>query len=332
MKTVMTSSGSKPDKTSYQSHLVLETLKSVQGPLIGLILLCVGFSLSSEYFFTLRNWLNILDQITVLGIVSIGMTAVIIIGGIDLSVGSSLALAMMMAGWLERSVGLPLEVSIFLGIMTGALCGLCSGLLIIWARLPAFIATLAMMSVARGIANLLTDGRQVVGYPDWFTNFATVRLFGFVSITMLLFVVLAVLAGLYLRFRANGRNLYAIGGSTEVARLSGIAVNKITLIVYGVSGLLAGIAAMTLMARLDSSQPSAGVGLELDTIAAVVIGGASLNGGVGSIAGTIVGVLIIGILRNGLNLLGVSPFFQMVIIGVVIAVAVSFDTMRRKSR
>ena len=332
MKTVMTSSGSKPDKTAYQSHLVLETLKSVQGPLIGLILLCVGFSLSSEYFFTLRNWLNILDQITVLGIVSIGMTAVIIIGGIDLSVGSSLALAMMMAGWLERSVGLPLEVSIFLGIMTGALCGLCSGLLIIWARLPAFIATLAMMSVARGIANLLTDGRQVVGYPDWFTNFATVRLFGFVSITMLLFVVLAVLAGLYLRFRANGRNLYAIGGSTEVARLSGIAVNKITLIVYGVSGLLAGIAAMTLMARLDSSQPSAGVGLELDTIAAVVIGGASLNGGVGSIAGTIVGVLIIGILRNGLNLLGVSPFFQMVIIGVVIAVAVSFDTMRRKSR
>ncbi|WP_233407989.1 ABC transporter permease [Marinomonas spartinae] len=332
MKTVMTGSGSKPDKTSYQSHLVLETLKSVQGPLIGLILLCVGFSLSSEYFFTLRNWLNILDQITVLGIVSIGMTAVIIIGGIDLSVGSSLALAMMMAGWLERIVGLPLEVSIFLGIMTGALCGLCSGLLIIWAKLPAFIATLAMMSVARGIANLLTDGRQVVGYPDWFTNFATVRLFGFVSITMLLFVVLAVLAGLYLRFRANGRNLYAIGGSTEVARLSGIAVNKITLIVYGVSGLLAGIAAMTLMARLDSSQPSAGVGLELDTIAAVVIGGASLNGGVGSIAGTIVGVLIIGILRNGLNLLGVSPFFQMVIIGVVIAVAVSFDTMRRKSR
>lgn len=331
MKTVMTGSGSKPDKTSYQSHLVLETLKSVQGPLIGLILLCVGFSLSSEYFFTLRNWLNILDQITVLGIVSIGMTAVIIIGGIDLSVGSSLALAMMMAGWLERIVGLPLEVSIFLGIMTGALCGLCSGLLIIWAKLPAFIATLAMMSVARGIANLLTDGRQVVGYPDWFTNFATVRLFGFVSITMLLFVVLAVLAGLYLRFRANGRNLYAIGGSTEVARLSGIAVNKITLIVYGVSGLLAGIAAMTLMARLDSSQPSAGVGLELDTIAAVVIGGASLNGGVGSIAGTIVGVLIIGILRNGLNLLGVSPFFQMVIIGVVIAVAVSFDTMRRKS-
>ncbi|MBJ7556918.1 ABC transporter permease [Marinomonas spartinae] len=328
----MTGSGSKPDKTSYQSHLVLETLKSVQGPLIGLILLCVGFSLSSEYFFTLRNWLNILDQITVLGIVSIGMTAVIIIGGIDLSVGSSLALAMMMAGWLERIVGLPLEVSIFLGIMTGALCGLCSGLLIIWAKLPAFIATLAMMSVARGIANLLTDGRQVVGYPDWFTNFATVRLFGFVSITMLLFVVLAVLAGLYLRFRANGRNLYAIGGSTEVARLSGIAVNKITLIVYGVSGLLAGIAAMTLMARLDSSQPSAGVGLELDTIAAVVIGGASLNGGVGSIAGTIVGVLIIGILRNGLNLLGVSPFFQMVIIGVVIAVAVSFDTMRRKSR
>ncbi|MEI8635157.1 ABC transporter permease [Vibrio sp. PP-XX7] len=288
----------------------LKLLKSIQGPLIGLILLCIGFSLSSEYFFTSRNLLNVLDQITVLGIVAIGMTAVIIIGGIDLSVGSVLALSMMMMGFLERSIGMPLWMAVILGLLTGALCGFISGALVIWARLPAFIATLAMMSVARGVANLLTDGRQIVGYPDWFTNLSTDRMFGVLSMTMLMFIVLTIIAGIYLRFRASGRNLYAIGGSAEVARLSGISVNKMTIAVYVVSGLLATIAGMTLAARLDSSQPSAGVSLELDTIAAVVIGGASLVGGVGSISGTIVGVLIIGVLRNGLNLLGVSPFFK----------------------
>lgn len=309
-----------------------KTIKSIQGPFVGLILLCIGFSFASEYFFTLRNLLNVLDQVTVLGIVSIGMTAVIIIGGIDLSVGSVLALTMMMTGWLERFMELPLSIAAPLGMLTGLVCGLVSGGLVIWAKLPAFIATLAMMSVARGVANLLTDGRQVVGYPEWFTSLSTERFFGVVSTTMLAFVVLALIAALYLKYRANGRNLYAIGGSAEVARLSGIAVNKLTIAVYAASGLLAGIAGMTLAARLDSSQPSAGIALELDTIAAVVIGGASLAGGVGSIAGTIVGVLIIGVLRNGLNLLGVSPFFQMVIIGVVIAVAVAFDTMRRKTK
>lgn len=309
-----------------------KTIKSIQGPFIGLILLCLGFSFASEYFFTLRNLLNVLDQVTVLGIVSLGMTAVIIIGGIDLSVGSVLALAMMMTGWLVQFMQVPLGIAMPIGMLTGLVCGLVSGALVIWARLPAFIATLAMMSIARGVANLLTDGRQVVGFPDWFTSLSTDRFFGFVSTTMLVFVVLAIIAGLYLKYRANGRNLYAIGGSPEVARLSGISVNTLTVAVYGVSGLLAGIAGMTLAARLDSSQPSAGLSLELDTIAAVVIGGASLAGGVGSIAGTIVGVLIIGVLRNGLNLLGVSPFFQMVIIGVVIAVAVAFDTMRRKTK
>ncbi|MCE0495992.1 ABC transporter permease [Vibrio salinus] len=332
MKTAITTGIDAPTTNSLKKSVLGNTLKSIQGPFVGLILLCVGFAIASEYFFTLRNLLNILDQVTVLGIVSIGMTAVIIIGGIDLSVGSVLALSMMMTGWLERFMDVSLPVAVILGMLTGLLCGLVSGALVIWAKLPAFIATLAMMSVARGLANILTDGRQVVGYPDWFTSLSTVRYFGVISTTMLIFVLLAIVSAFYLRYRANGRNLYAIGGSAEVARLSGISVNKITLVVYSVSGLLAGIAGMTLAARLDSSQPSAGLGLELDTIAAVVIGGASLIGGIGSIAGTIVGVLIIGVLRNGLNLIGVSPFFQMVIIGVVIAVAVAFDTMRRKTK
>ena len=303
-----------------------------QGPLIGLILLCVIFSFASDYFLSVRNALNILDQITVLGILALGMTAVIIIGGIDLSVGSVLALSMMTMGWLQRDIGVPLALAILIGIATGALCGLVSGLLVTKARLPPFIATLTMMSVARGLANILTDGRQIVGYADWFTSLATVRHFGFLSATVSLFILLTILAWAFLRFRPAGRNLYAIGGSAEVARLAGIEVARYTTLVYATAGALAGIAGMALAARLDSSQPSAGLGYELDTIAAVVIGGASLSGGVGGIGGTVVGVLIIGVLRNGLNLLGVSPFIQQVVIGLVIAVAVTFDTLGRRQR
>jgi ribose transport system permease protein len=303
-----------------------------QGPLIGLIVLCIVFSLSSDYFLSVRNALNILDQVTVLGILAIGMTAVIIIGGIDLSVGAVLALSTMMTGWLSHNVGMPLVPSIVIGVLTGAVCGLVSGLLVTEAKLPAFIATLTMMSMARGAANLMTDGQQIVGYEDWFTSMAIVRHLGFLSATVALFFVLVVIAGIFLRFRPGGRNLYAIGGSMEVARLAGIAVRQYTIAVYVAAGALAGIAGIALAARLDSSQPSAGLGYELDTIAAVVIGGASLSGGVGSIGGTVVGVLIIGVLRNGLNLLGVSPFIQQIIIGLVIAMAVTVDTLgRRKS-
>jgi ribose transport system permease protein len=318
-------------KPAKSPRLIHRLPSNIGGPLIGLALLVLVFSFSSEFFFSVRNGLNILDQVTVLGILAIGMTAVIVIGGIDLSVGSVLAFSMMMLGWLYQDQGMALGLAIPLAIGTGMLAGLVSGLLISYAKLPAFIATLTMMSVARGLANILTDGRQIVGYPEWFTSLATVRHFGFLSATVGLFLVLLVVAWVYLRYRAGGRNLYAIGGSSEVARLSGIKVRKITLWVYALSGALAGIAAVTMAARLDSSQPSAGLALELDAIAAVVIGGASLSGGVGSIGGTLVGVLIIGVLRNGLNLLGVSPFIQQVVIGVVIALAVTLDTLRRRS-
>ncbi|WP_244530191.1 ABC transporter permease [Rhizobium sp. NFR07] len=307
-------------------------VKKMSGPLVGLILLCIFFSVTSEYFLSARNGLNILDQVTVLGILAIGMTLVIVIGGIDLSVGSVLAFSMMMMGVMERQMGLPLGLAIVVGILTGAACGLASGLLITVAKLPAFIATLAVMSVTRGLANILTEGKQIVGYPEWFTSLATVRQFGFLSMTVATFIVLAVIAAIILKFRPAGRNLFAIGGNPEVARLAGINVNLNTCVVYALSGALAGLAAVAFAARLDSSQPSAGLGYELDTIAAVVIGGASLSGGVGSISGTVIGVFIIGVLRNGLNLLGVSPFVQQVLIGIVIAAAVTFDTLGRRRR
>ena len=306
-------------------------LSGAQGPLIGLLLLCVVFSLTTSVFLTLRNALNVLDQVTTLGILALGMTGVIIIGGIDLSVGSILALSIMVLGWLPQDYGIPFPLALVLCIVTGGICGIVNGLLVTRARLPAFIATLTMMSVARGLANITTDGQQVVGYPDWFTALATERHLGVLSATVGIFAFLAIAAWVFLRYRATGRSLYAIGGSAEVARLAGIPVRKLTVAVYAASGLLAGVAAAVMASRLDSSQPSAGLGYELDAIAAVVIGGASLTGGIGSIAGTVVGVFIIGVLHNGLNLVGISPFIQQVVIGVVIAVAVTFDTLRRRT-
>ncbi|BBI42657.1 hypothetical protein ALP64_202225 [Pseudomonas syringae pv. actinidiae] len=181
-------------KPSGRAWLLKLLPNNIGGPLIGLALLLVVFSFSSEFFFTLRNGLNILDQVTVLGILAIGMTAVIVIGGIDLSVGSVLAFSMMMLGWLYQDQGLALGLAIPVAIATGMLAGLVSGLLITYARLPAFIATLTMMSVARGLANILTEGRQIVGYPEWFTNLATVRHFGFLSATVGLFLVMLVVA------------------------------------------------------------------------------------------------------------------------------------------
>jgi ribose transport system permease protein len=307
-------------------------LLGVQGPLIGLVVLCVVFSLSTNNaFLSVRNALNVLDQITVLGILSIGMTAVIVAGGIDLSVGSTLALAMMAMGWLSHNCDTPLPLAMLAAVLVGGLCGLANGLLVTEAKLPAFIATLSMMTIARGLANIITDGQQIVGYPDWFDSLATVRYFGFFSLTVVLAILLVLLSWIFLQYRAAGRGLYAIGGSSEVARLAGLPVQKMMTWVYIASGLLSGIAAIVMSSRLDSSQPSAGTGYELDAIAAVVIGGASLSGGVGGIGGTVVGVLIIGVLHNGLNLSGVSPFIQQVMIGVVIAIAVTSDTLRRKN-
>jgi len=307
-------------------------ITGAQGPLVGLVLLCVVFALLSPYFLSLRNALNVVDQVTVLGIMAIGMTAVIVIGGIDLSVGSILALSMMVMGWLANDKGLPFPLAMVLAVVVGAGCGLGNGLLITRAKLPPFIATLAMMTIARGLANIITNGEQIVGYPDWFTALSTQRNFGFLSATVGLFIVLLIVSWLILQYRAVGRNLYAIGGSREVARLAGIRVDPLTTLVYVIAGALSGIAGVVLAARLDSSQPSAGLGYELDAIAAVVIGGASLSGGIGGIGGTIVGVLIIGVLHNGLNLVGVSPFIQQIIVGAVIAVAVGFDSLRRRDR
>lgn len=319
---------SQPSTRQRLGHL----LSGTGGPFVGLLLLCLALFIATPYFLTVNNVLNILDQVTILGILALGMTFVIVTAGIDLSVGAVLALSMMVLGWTSHNAGWPLPLSIIAAVLVGGLCGLACGVGITVAKLPPFIATLAMLSIARGSANVITDGQQIVGYPDWFTGLSTERYFGFLSVNALVLVLLLVAGWAFMRYRPGGRALYAIGGSPEVARLAGIRVKTATTGVYTVMGLLAGLAGVVLATRLDSSQPSAAVGLELDVIAAVVIGGASLAGGVGRIPGTIVGVLIIGVLRNGLNLLSVSPFVQVIVIGVVIALAVMIDVLRRRDQ
>lgn len=305
------------------------SLSGATGPLIGLILLCVFLSFATDSFLSVRNVLNIMDQVSVLGILAVGMTMVILIGGIDLSVGSVLALAMMVMGYFANELGYPLVMAIPLALLMAALSGAASGLLIVLFSVPGFIATLAMMSIARGLANMITDGQQIVGFPAWFSMLAYIRHGGFLTFTVAVMVIVFLLGWAFLRYTSGGRSLYAIGGNPEVARLAGINVSVMTVGVYVVSATLAGLAGIVLAMRLDSVQPTAGVGYELDTIAAVVIGGTSLAGGRGSIVGTLIGVLIIGVLRNGLNLLGVSPFVQAVVIGVVIALAVAAEAFKR---
>ena len=309
---------------------ILKMLTGATGPLIGLVLLCLFLTFATDKFLSLRNFLNILDQATVLGIVAVGMTYVILIGGIDLAVGSVLALAMMVLGYLNIELGFPMYLAIPLALAAAAASGLISGLLITSFNVPAFIATLAMMSIARGVANMITNGQQLTGFPAWFNLAAITRYGGFVSTTVGIMFVVFLIGLLYLRYRFGGRTLYAIGGNPEVARLAGINVNRMTVLVYTISSLLAGVAGLVLAARLDSAQPSLGTAYELDAIAAVVIGGTSLSGGKGGIGGTIIGVLIIGVLRNGLNLLSVSPFVQQVVIGLVILLAVAAETLRKR--
>ena len=308
------------------------SLRGATGPLIGLILLCLFLTLATDSFFSVRNFLNILDQITVLGIMSVGMTFVILIAGIDLAVGSVLALSMMVLGYLNVVAGLPMSIAITGALLASAVTGTVAGILITEFKVPPFIATLAMMSIARGLANMITNGSQIIGFPPWFNMGAIIRHGGFLTMTVAVMLVVFVVAILYQRYRAGGRALYAIGGNPEVARLAGINVKRVTVIVYMMCSLLAGLAGVLLAARLDSVQPSSGVAYELDAIAAVVIGGTSLSGGTGGVGGTIIGVLIIGVLRNGLNLLSVSPFVQAVIIGSVIVVAVAAETFKHRSK
>jgi ribose transport system permease protein len=301
------------------------------GTVIGLAVLCAILWILTPYFLTVSNLLNIAEQTSINAIVAVGMTFVILSGGIDLSVGSMVALSGVVLGTSLQS-GQPLLVALIVSAVVGLACGLGNGALVSWGGLPPFIVTLGTMSIARGAALLYTEGRPVSGFDAGFRLLATGRV-GFVPAPVVAMLVVYALAHFVLTRTTFGRYVYAIGGNEEATRLSGVAIRFHKTMIYGVSGLMSAIAAIILTARLNSAQPIAGMMYELDAIAATVIGGTSLMGGEGSLGGTLVGALIMGVLRNGLNLLGVSSFLQQIVIGGVIVVAVLLDTiLKRRNR
>lgn len=309
-----------------------------------LIVLGLVFSFTSDAFFSTNNGMSVALQVTSIAFLGIGATCVIITGGIDLSVGSVLALAGVAAAMIVKA-GMPVPFGMFCGVLVGALCGVLNGLCITRLRLPPFIATLGMMLVARGVALQITGARPVSGLPEEFGTLGNGALFRIVKETggpfpdvvfpgipypVILMVVIAIAVSIMLSRTTFGRHIYAVGSNAEAARLSGVKVARVTLGTYVISGALAGLTGCVLMSRLVTAQPNEGVMYELDAIASAVIGGTSLIGGVGTISGTMIGSFVIGILRNGLNMNGVSSFVQQIIIGLVILLTVWIDQMRNR--
>ncbi|MFI6465578.1 substrate-binding domain-containing protein [Streptomyces sp. NPDC050528] len=299
------------------------------GALTALIVLVIAMSALSGDFLTTDNLLNVGVQAAVTAILAFGVTFVIVSAGIDLSVGSVAALSATVLAWSATQHGVPVVLAVVLAIATGIAAGLVNGFLIAYGKLPPFIATLAMLSVARGLSLVISQGSPIA-FPDSVSHLGD-TLGGWLPVPVLVMIVMGLIAAFVLGRTYIGRSMYAIGGNEEAARLSGLRVSKQKLAIYALSGVFAAAAGIVLASRLSSAQPQAADGYELDAIAAVVIGGASLAGGTGKASGTLIGALILAVLRNGLNLLSVSAFWQQVVIGVVIALAVLLDTVRRKA-
>ncbi len=297
------------------------------GIVIAFAVLMAILSLLSPSFLTVSNLLNIARQVSINAILAAGMTFVILTAGIDLSVGSVLACSgAVMAGLLAG--GTPLVAGIGAGLILGTLLGLVNGAVVTRGKVQPFIATLAMLTIARGATLVYTDGRPITGLPDAFVWLGAGDV-GRIPVPVIIMAVVFLVAHLILSRTVLGRYVYAIGGNEEAARLSGVNVIRVKTLVYAISGLLAAVSGVVLTARLNSAQPTAGSGYELDAIAAVVLGGTTLAGGEGSIGGTLLGAFIIGVINNGLNLLNVNPFYQQVVKGAVILLAVLLDRRLR---
>jgi ribose transport system permease protein len=294
-----------------------------------LIVIFLYLSFASPDFLTSNNLFNVGAQTAVTAIIAMGMTLVIITAGIDLSVGSVAALAGVMGAKLMSDLGLPVIPAVVGAVLVGALAGLINGTLIAWAGMAPFIATLGMMSVARGSLDISTNAVAVFGLPNNFQLLGQGQI-GPVPIPVIAILVVALIGHFVLTRTKLGRYSYAIGSNPEAARLSGIPVRLYLTIVYMICGALAGFGGMIAASRVDSGQPNFGIGLELDVIAAAVIGGASLFGGQGTIFGTLIGAFLIALIRNGSVLLNINTFIQSVVIGVVIWLAVMWDTFRRR--
>ena len=313
-------------------------------PLVFLVALMVVFSVAEPRFLSELNLFNVMRQISITGLIALGMTFVILTGGIDLSVGSVVALAGLVAGALAKGsagntlslddtavAGYPVLVCAGAAALVGLAAGLLQGVAITRLDVPPFVVTLGGLSAFRGAALLFSGGGPISGYEAGYRFWGQGKL-GPVPVPVLIFLAAALLCHVVLRHTRYGRHVYAVGGNVEAARLSGLDVRGLTLSVYLIVGALAGFAGFVLSSRLNSSEAVAGVGYELTVIAAVVIGGTSLFGGVGGVAGTVVGAILVGVLINGLVLMNVSSYVQQIVIGVIIVLAVAFDRFVKSRR
>jgi ribose transport system permease protein len=310
----------------------LGTISQTLGSLASLIILSFLIWLAEPVFMSGANWLNIARQASFNAILAMGMTFVILTAGIDLSVGSVVALSSVVGGMLMYQFGWPMWPAVLAMLVVGALSGLLNGAITVFGKIPSFIVTLGTMQIFRGLALQVTSGAPIYDLtkvqPD-FDIFGT-RNFGGIPSPVIITVIVFVISYLLLRYTRLGLYSYAIGGNEQATRFSGVNINRYVLAVFTLMGLAAGIAAVMLTSRLNSSQPNVAVGAELDAIAAVVIGGTSLFGGEGTIVGTIIGALLMAVIRNGLTLMHISAFYQQIVIGAVIVLAVLIDRLRRR--
>jgi len=299
------------------------------GLLLVILIVGLALSVSTDAFLSVANLTNVARQVSINGILAVGVTFVLLTAGVDLSLGSVVALSGVACATFahpgEYSVFVPLAI----GLLTGAACGLLNGVLVTRGGVAPFIVTLGMMTIARGLALILSGGRPVANMSNELTDLAG-DIWG-VPIPVLCFAGVAITAWFFLKNFRLGRHIYAVGGNENAARAAGVPVERVKLFAYGLCGLLTGLAGVVLAARITTGQPNAGQAYELDAIAAVVIGGTSLSGGVGTITGTLLGVLLIGVINNGLDLMGVSSYYQAVIKGVIIVGAVWLDRRQAHS-
>jgi ribose/xylose/arabinose/galactoside ABC-type transport system permease subunit len=299
------------------------------GLVIALAAIVAVLSIVKPVFLTVPNLINVVRQISINGILAVGVTYVLLTGGVDLSLGSLVALTGVVAACLAHPGQCPVVVPVLVGILAGAACGAANGLAVTKGRVAPFIVTLGMMTVARGLALVVSGGKPVSNLSKEFALLGGGDLFG-VPIPVVILLVIALLSYVFLKNIRLGRYIYAVGGNENAARASGINVDAVKLFAYTICGAMAGLAGVVLASRITTGQPNAGVGYELDAIAAVVIGGTSLSGGVGGVGGTILGALLMGVINNGLDLLNVSSYYQQIVKGVIIVGAVWLDKRHKR--
>lgn len=297
-----------------------------------ILMFMIGFmSILNPHFLKVRNIMNIFRQISVTGVIGCGVTIVIITGGIDLSSGSLVALASVFAASVAHPGQFPVIVPILIGLLVGAAVGLLNGTLICKGKIPPFIATLGTMTSARGLALLYCNGRPIGNLSPSFEVIGSKVIFG-IPLLVILFLAVAFISNFLLTKTKFGKNAFALGGNEKAAVVCGVNVHKAKILIYTYAGLLSGLAGIMLTSRISSGQPSAGLGYEFDGIIAAVVGGTSLSGGVGTIPGTVIGAMIVGVLNNGLDLMGVSSYWQQILRGAIIVVAIVVDARRNSSR